>query len=196
MMNKQLIGTTCALLCAAFSSMAMASTDALRIDVRNGGSISTGSSTTADSPIFSVVNQSASRAEFRFPTYSSGSHSLEGSMKLISRSGGKTSVAQTFSETGGNPISQLAIDENGYFYEVQASGDRSCGLPKINVGSTVKIKIVYNVDNSSSTSYVNGSKCKTVTKSGWKKLYTKIGAYHTASGSGSMKVQWTNFTVK
>lgn len=187
-------------LCLA-STLAMASTNAQHTDIRNGGSINSGDDPNADSPIFSIVNQSASRAEFRFRTYTSGTHTLEGTFKLLARSGGNTSIAQTFSETGGNPISQLAIDTNGYFYEVQRStGDsssaRSCNLPKINVGSSVKIRIVYNADNGTSTSYINGAKCKTITKSGWRNLYTKIGAYHTASGSGSMRVQWTSFTVQ
>ncbi|MEC5388106.1 hypothetical protein VVD49_20400 [Uliginosibacterium sp. H3] len=200
-MNKTLTHTACALLLASFGLAAQASTNAQNTDIRNGGSINTGPDATADSPIFTVVNQESSRAELRFATFTSGSHSLEGTVKLIKLSGGKTSLAQTFSETGGNPISQLAIDESGYFYEVQrstgdSSSERSCGLPKLAVGSTAKIKLVYDVSKGTSTSYVNGSKCKTITKSGWTKLYTKIGAYQTASGSGTVSVQWTNFTVK
>ncbi|MFA9441812.1 hypothetical protein ACDA63_19455 [Uliginosibacterium sp. sgz301328] len=189
----------CILSLASFA--AYASTDAQNTDIRNGGSISTGTDPTADSPTFSVVNQSASRAEFRFKTFTSGTHTLEGTVKLVKLNGGNTSLAQTFSETGGDPVSQLAIDSSGYFYEVQRStGDttssRSCNLPKLAVGGTAKIKLVYNVDTGTSTSYVNGSKCKTITKSGWTKLYTKIGAYQTASGTGSVTVQWTNFTVQ
>ncbi|MDB5799339.1 MAG: hypothetical protein JWL63_278 [Rhodocyclales bacterium] len=201
MKTNKVVAGALVVLSSVVSVGALASTDAQNTDIRNGGSISTGSDPTADSPTMSVTSASSSRAEFRFKTFTSGSHSLEGKMKLVKLSGGNTSVAQTFSETGGNPISQLAIDSGGFFYEVQRStGDtsssRSCGLPKLSVGSTATIKLVYDVAKGQSTSYVNGSKCKTITKAGWNKLYTKIGAYQTASGTGSVTVQWTSFTVK
>lgn len=153
----------------------------------------TNATPSSDTIYFHSEGEAHARAELRFSTFSSGQHEFNGTMQVVLNNGGRISVMQTFSDKSGKPASQIAIDNDGTFYEVQGGG--SCGI-KASTGSSYSMRASYNSSTGKIESWVGGHKCPTINGgSANGQLYTKIGAYRTDSGTGSMTTKWSSFTL-
>jgi hypothetical protein len=124
------------------------------------------------------------RAERRYDTYSSGTRQFEGSFKIISMSGSRICLKQTFKTTG--PYFLLAVEKGGRMYAVHGGDTIATGAT---VGTTVQVNTVH-VVGSQLRVYINGSKVYSASSESGS-FYDKFGAYRTASGQGPISVTWS-----
>ncbi|MDB5802144.1 MAG: hypothetical protein JWL63_3083 [Rhodocyclales bacterium] len=202
---KTVMVSVCTAVLMAASMGAFASTDGQNIDLEYKGNkcekcwaklsnsaSGTNATASSDTIYFHSDGEAHARAELRFKTFTSGSHSFTGDVQIVSLNGSRIQIIQTFSEASGKPNSQIAIDTDGSFYEVQGGG--TCGGLKAKQGSTYPVTVKYDSGSGKVQTTVGGKSCPTVGGSG--KLYTKIGAYRTNSGTGSLTTKWSNWTLK
>ena len=158
----------------------------------NGGNASTSS----DTVFFNSQGEDHARAEFRFKTLT-GEHSFVGSMQPTYWQPGTRdiSVFQIFSEEASKPIIMLALDDGGYFYnEIGGAGCQNA--TRAFVGTTYKISATFNATNGNAKVWVNDKFCTEVgSNSSAGKLYLKIGAYRTNSGTGTLTTKWSSFNI-
>ena len=124
------------------------------------------------------------RAERRYATYT-GNHKFQGTVKIVSLSGDRISLKQTF---GSGPYFLLAVAHDGSLYSVEGGttvAPAGTALPGKSVTvTTIQVGNTFELD-------INGAKVLTQSSPGGS-FYDKIGAYATASGHGPVTVQWSN----
>ncbi|MFI1016181.1 hypothetical protein [Streptomyces sp. NPDC020965] len=141
--------------------------------------------------VFELTCNTASgdqRAEFRYPTYTDGTHQFEGRFRIESMGGSRISLKQTFRENpNAGSYFLLAVENGGRLYSVHGGATLPGSAP---VGTTVRVNTIHQVGVSHRT-YINGSRINsTDAPSASGSYYDKLGAYRTASGYGPVKVTW------
>jgi hypothetical protein len=129
------------------------------------------------------------RAERRYQTTTSGQSQFQGTLKVVSMSGDRISVAQCFKYSpGGTANSILGYKKPGTLYQVRHG---QYDLGSLAIGATIRVNTVINTSNGYCDIYLNGSKKDSVSE-GSGDYYHKLGAYRTSSGRGPITVQWTS----
>ncbi|MER6917379.1 hypothetical protein ABT354_37545 [Streptomyces sp. NPDC000594] len=135
------------------------------------------------------TNSGDQRAEYRYPTYTNGTHQFEGRFRVESIGGSRISLKQTFRESpNAGSFFLLSVENGGRLYSVHG-GDTVAPTGTAAVGTTVRVNTVHQVGVAHRT-YINGSLAHTDTTSVPGSYYDKLGAYRTASGQGPVKVTW------
>jgi hypothetical protein len=125
------------------------------------------------------------RAEYKLGSSTSGHRQFEGYLNVVSLSGDKISVKQTF-KAPSSAFFMLAVRSGGGLYD---HGNTGAGTFMSSViGKTVRVNTT--IGGGSHKLYLNGSLKNTRSASG--SFFDKYGAYKTASGTGPVTVQWTN----
>jgi hypothetical protein len=125
------------------------------------------------------------RAEYKLGSSTSGHRQFQGDLKVVSLSGDKISVKQTF-KAPSSAFFMLAVRSGGGLYDHGNSGAGTfmSGV----IGKTVRVNTT--IGGGSHKLYLNGS-LKNTRSSGSGSFFDKYGAYKTTSGTGPVTVQWT-----
>jgi hypothetical protein len=130
------------------------------------------------------------RAEERLKNdYSSGVHQFGGKFKITSFGGDRVSLKQTFNGNDGGPWFMMAVEQSGRLYNVEDQETIAEGVAK--VGATVQVNTVHDIEAGEFTVYINGKERYSTSSPGGS-FYDKYGAYTTNSGSGPIKVTWSD----
>ncbi|WP_222853545.1 hypothetical protein [Fodinicola acaciae] len=129
------------------------------------------------------------RAERRYQNYTHSQHRFQGSFRITSMGGTRMSLKQTFRD-GVGPFFLLAVERGGRLYSVEGGATIATGAT---VGTTVAVQTIHRMGNDYRV-YINGSLKYTESAPPSGNYYDKIGAYRTASGSGSISVVWSNLS--
>jgi hypothetical protein len=128
------------------------------------------------------------RAERRYATYKSGIRQFEGSFRVVSLSGTRISLKQTFRDKSGAGF-MLAVERGGRLYRVGGETIASGAAP---VGTTVRVNTIHNVGSRNHQCYINGSMRHSYSLAeNADGYYDKLGAYRTSSGQGPANVAWS-----
>jgi hypothetical protein len=125
------------------------------------------------------------RAERWYTAYRDGTRQFEGSFRIISMTGNRISLKQTFRNDHGAYF-MLAVERSGRLYSVNGGVTVGSGAT---VGVTVRVNTVHETGRSHRL-YINGSLRHTAASPGNDRYHDKFGAYATASGQGPITVVW------
>jgi len=123
------------------------------------------------------------RAEYKLGSSTSGWRQFQGDLVVVSLTGDKISVKQTF-QAPSSAFFMLAVKHGGYLYDHgnSGAGNFMSGV----IGKSVRVNTI--IGGGSHKLYLNGSLKETRSASG--SFFDKYGAYKTASGTGPVTVTW------
>ncbi|KAG5984135.1 hypothetical protein E4U55_005934 [Claviceps digitariae] len=131
------------------------------------------------------------RAERRYHNdYSSGVHQFGGAFKInYVSSDTRVAIRQIFNERLNRPYFVLWAGKWGKLFGV--GGDQLFATHTANVGQTVRLNTVHDVEKGRISLYIDGKELWRDNKAPQGIFYDKIGAYITDKRPGGMNITWT-----